>query len=134
MLDHGDAARFVREHLPQDARLLFIGETRPYYFGRDALSPTAYDLHPLSDWVRESASAAELRTRLEREGMTHVVLNLHEFARLNRSYGYLAFSGDDGDLLSTRLKELPSQLVLLFQQNGVLIFAVKAPSSTPPGS
>src|SRR5439155_361408 len=46
-LDHFAAARFVQERLPPDARLLLIGETRPYYFYREAVVPFAYFFHPL---------------------------------------------------------------------------------------
>ena len=39
-VDHFAAARFVRGALPAEAKLLFIGETRPYYFAREASTVT----------------------------------------------------------------------------------------------
>lgn len=123
-LDHAGAARFVREKLPPDARLLFIGETRPYYFQRAALAPSAYDSHPLRQWVRESDSAEALAARLASEGISHVVLNAGEFKRLHDHYGQLAFSGPDGEQLTRRLKTLPRALRLLYSRHGVYVFEV----------
>jgi hypothetical protein len=124
VLDHWPAARFVRETLPPDARLLFIGETRPYYFSRNAVAPHPIDAHPLSRWVHEEMSAESLIRRLTVEGITHVVLNVHEFRRVREKYGVLAFSGEAAPEDERRLRELPKALRLLYAANGVYVFAV----------
>jgi hypothetical protein len=123
-LDHFRAARFVRETLPADARILFIGETRPYYFAREAMAPSAYDRHPLHRWVLESSSPKALAVRLADEGFTHVVLNVHEFKRIHDKYGVLAFSGEGAEEHDRRLKALPGALRLLFASSGVYVFEV----------
>ncbi len=123
-LDHFTAARFVRENLPPDARLLFIGETRPYYFSRGAVAPYPFDAHPLQRWVQESPSVDALVRRLVAEGITHVVLNVHEFRRHRDGRGLLVFSGNDAPIHTLRLKELPGALRLLFEKNGVYVFEV----------
>jgi hypothetical protein len=123
-VDHVEAARFVREQVPVTARLLFIGESRPYYFARAGIAPYPYDRHPLQQWVREASSPEALATRLAAEGMTHVVLNLREFKRLHDAYGVLAFSGDDAHVHDRRLKDLPRALRLLFGKDGVFVFEV----------
>ena len=123
-LDHFPAARFVREQLPAHARLLFIGETRPYYFDREALAPSAYDRHPLHRWVLESSSPEALAARLATEGITHVVLNVREFKRLRDSYGLLVFTGEGADANDRRLKELPRALRTLYKERGVYVFEV----------
>lgn len=124
VLDHFPAARFVRETLPPDARLLFIGETRPYYFSRDAVAPHPIDAHPLSRWVHEETSVESLIRRLTAEGITHVVLNVHEFRRVREKYGVLAFSGEAAPEDERRLRELPKTLRLLYAANGVYVFEV----------
>src|SRR3989442_54993 len=126
-LDHFAAARFVQERLPPDARLLLIGETRPYYFYREAVAPSAYDVHPLHRWVQESPSPEALAKRLATEGFTHVVLNIYELKRLHDNYGLLAFSGDGAEANTRRLRELPRALRLLFAANGVFVFEVPRP-------
>ncbi len=123
-LDHVDAARFVREKVTVRARLLFIGESRPYYFAREAVAPYAYDRHPLQRWVQEASSPEALAKRLAGEGISHVVLNVREFKRLHDSYGVLAFSGEGAKAHDRRLKDLPRALRLLFAKNGVYIFEV----------
>jgi hypothetical protein len=123
-VDHFAAARFVRGTLPAEARLLFIGETRPYYFARQAVAPTAYDTHPLAGWVRDAPSSDALAHRLAAEGISHVVLNVREFKRLRVSYGLLAFADLGDEASERRLKELPAKLKLLFAENGVYVFEV----------
>lgn len=123
-VDHFEAARFVREQVPVTARLLFIGESRPYYFARAAIAPYPYDRHPLQQWVREASSPETLAARLAAEGITHVVLNVREFKRLHDSYGVLAFSGEDAHIQDRRLKDVPRALRLLFGKNGVFVFEV----------
>lgn len=123
-LDHFAAARFVREQLPVQARLLFIGETRPYYFDREAIAPSAYDRHPLHRWVQEASSPEALAARLAAEGVTHVVLNLREYKRLHDGYGVLAFTGEGSDACDRRLKELPRVLRTLYGHQGIYVFEV----------
>ena len=123
-LDHVAAARFVRENLPADARLLFIGETRPYYFARETVAPYPYDTHPLHRWVQESGSPEALAARLADEGFSHVILNVREFRRLRGKYGVLAFSGTGAEAHDRRLKALPRALRQVFVGNGVYVFEV----------
>jgi hypothetical protein len=123
-LDHYDAAKFVREHTRPDAKLLMIGEARPFYFARNAVAPSPFDRHPLGTWVQEASSPEDLARRLASEGMTHVVLNVREFRRLHDKYGVLAFTGEQAAEQDRRLKELPRALRLLFDKNGVFVFEV----------
>jgi hypothetical protein len=123
-LDHYDAARFVQEHVPRDAKLLFIGEARPYYFSREAIAPYAFDRHPLDAWVRETESTKTLAERLAHEKITHVILNIREFRRLHDKYGVLKFSGEAASEHDNRLKQLPRSLRQVFEQNRVYVFEV----------
>jgi hypothetical protein len=123
-LEHYPAARFVRDNLPSDSKLLFIGETRPYYFNRAAVAPSAYDRHPLYGWVMTSVSVNALAARLKSEGITHVVLNVREFKRLRESYGLLRFSGQRAEEDEQRLRQLPGQLRTLFVQHDVYVLEV----------
>jgi hypothetical protein len=127
-VDHYEAAMFAKEHLPADAKLLFIGESRPFYFDRTILAPYPYHEHPLTQWIRESASPEELRDRLRSEGFTHVILNTREFKRLHDSYQVLAFSGPNASLYDQRLKQLPGTMTTVFSKNNVYVFEI---SSSP---
>lgn len=123
-LDHDAAARFVRERVPPDARILFVGEARALYFARDGMAPYPVSDHPMTGWVKESGSPEALAQRIADEGFTHVVLNVREFKRLHDQYGLLAFQGPDAPALDHRLKELPRALTPLFSNNGVYVFQV----------
>jgi len=57
----------VQERLPPDARLLFIGETRPYYFYREAVAPSAYDRHPLRRWVQPQGTPPRIAATVRGE-------------------------------------------------------------------
>lgn len=125
-LDQYEAATFVRTHVPADARLLFIGEARPYYFLREAVAPSPFDRHPLSAWVQEADSPEALAKRLAREKITHVVLNIREFRRLHNKYGVLRFAGARAQEYDDRLQRLPRVLQPMFTKNQVYVFAVSA--------
>jgi hypothetical protein len=126
-VDHYEAATFTKEHLPPDAKLLFVGESRPFYFDRTSLAPYPFHEHPLTQWIRESASPEQLRDRIRREGFTHVILNTREFKRLYDSYQVLAFSGPQASLYEQRIKQLPGTMTTVFSKNNVYVF--KIPSS-----
>lgn len=123
-LDHHAAARFVRDQLPEDAYLFFIGETRPYYFSRRSMAPSAFDRHPLRQWLEESPSVEALAAHLANEGFTHVVLNAREFKRIHEGYGVLRFSGANAETHDRRLKKLPAMLRTLFADNGIFVLEV----------
>lgn len=129
-VDHFESAQYVREHVPSDARLLFIGESRPFYFERSTLAPYPFHEHPLTAWLKEATSADQVVDRLRLEGITHVVLNTKEFKRLHDTYHVLAFDGTEGFILDQRLKRLPNSMTLLFAKNNVYVFEV--PSSHQP--
>ena len=123
-LDHYEAAKYVQTHLPPDANLLFIGESRPFHFNRPSLAPYPFHEHPLTRWLQEEASPEQLRNRLRHEGFTHVVLNTHEFTRLHDTYHVLAFTGPEASLYDQRLKDLPGTLTTLFSKHRVFVFEI----------
>ncbi len=129
-LDHDAAARFVRTRLPENAYLLFIGETRPYYFDRKAMAPSAYDQHPLAGWVEESESAEGLAAGLVEKGFTHVVLNVGEYQRLRKKHGVLRWTGVDAETHDRRLKQLPSQLSTVYSAKGIFVLELPKTAKT----
>jgi hypothetical protein len=123
-LPYYDAAHHVATTVPSTARLIFIGEARPYYFSRDALAPYPFNTHPLAQWVASSLTVEDLAHRLATEGITHVVLNIPEFRRLQSHYHILQFTGDRAELHDNRLHDLPRILHERFARNGVHIFEI----------
>jgi len=72
------AVKYIREHLPYDARVLFLADARGYGTGRDYVAPTEFDESPVSRYLREGADAGQLRERLKKDGFTHILVNQAE--------------------------------------------------------
>ncbi|MDD5655955.1 MAG: hypothetical protein PHF00_01715, partial [Elusimicrobia bacterium] len=69
------AIEFINEHLPADARVLFLGEARGYYCRRDRICPTSFDRYPLHGWVARSPDTARLRGFFRESRISHVLLD-----------------------------------------------------------
>jgi hypothetical protein len=127
-LDQYEAAMYVRDHVAPKAHLLFIGESRPYYFDRPAFFPYPFHEHPLTRWVEEADSSEQLLNTLRRQGFTHVVLNTKEFRRLHDGYHVLDFTGPDAERHNQILKQLPRTMTMLFAKNNVYVFEIPVPN------
>ena len=72
------AMEFINTKLPQDAKVLFLGESRGFYCERDFIAATIYDHNPFWPAVRSSGTPAELRDRLKAMGVTHIFLSARQ--------------------------------------------------------
>src|SRR5579862_1499308 len=79
----------MNEHLPKDAKVLYVGEARVYYATRAVLWSTAFDQHPLTAMSREAKTPEELVAALRARGVTHVYVNFAELERLRNGYNYM---------------------------------------------
>jgi len=71
---------------PEDTVVCLVGEARPFYFERDTVYATTWDAHPLAEAMRSAPEDPVAWTRsLAELGVTHVVINGPEIARLGRS-------------------------------------------------
>jgi len=105
--------QYANETLPADAKILFIGDTRGYYADRPFIASTAHDKTPIVELAHESTTTDELAEHLKALGMTHIIFNRQEGARLYKSYEYLHWKTPESEQLfwefyRTRLKELKS--------------------------
>ena len=80
------AARAMVDDLPDDARILLVGEGRIGLLPRPALASSAYDTSDLARLTREVDSVDELNGRLK--DFSHVVVNFRELERFRKDYGY----------------------------------------------
>ena len=81
-----NAARFVSTRLPENARLLMVGETLPFYFEREMVAPSAFDVHPLQGIATPEKNPREILKELRALGFTHVLVNWSEWRRLGDTY------------------------------------------------
>jgi 4-amino-4-deoxy-L-arabinose transferase-like glycosyltransferase len=76
------AARWMNEHLPQDSRVLILGDARSFGIQRDRIMASMFDENPLFVWANLSQNGEALYGRVLRAGLTHVLFNAAEAARL----------------------------------------------------
>jgi hypothetical protein len=95
MLPYHETARWINANLPEDAKILFLGETRVLYVQRLVSFASAYDLHPLVGLLRSSRGADGLQERLAAEGVGYLLVNAMEVRRLNNSYRYLEMTNEE---------------------------------------
>jgi hypothetical protein len=103
---HSRPAFFVRENLPSDIKMLFVGETQGYYFHRNYMPVSAVDRHPLEEWIKSVRNPAELRILIKSKGFTHILLCRHEWDVMNRTYGYLTLDEQGREVFENMIKEL----------------------------
>ncbi len=83
------AADFVNKNLPLNSKLLILGECRSFYFERMPVVSSVFDNSPLVRMAKQSEDSRALYLKMKEQGITHIVLNLGEGARLNASYKIL---------------------------------------------
>ncbi len=104
---------YANNMLPSDAKILFIGDTRGYYADRPFIANTAYDKTPIVELAHASETTEELAEHLGELGVTHIIFNRREGARLYKDYEYLHWKTPQDEQLfwefyQTRLKQLKS--------------------------
>ncbi len=75
------AFQWANTHLPPKAKVLLIGDERPFYLERNRLSASLYVRQPLLFFIETSSSSTELYQKFLREGITHVLINKEEYLR-----------------------------------------------------
>ncbi|MHC4884612.1 MAG: hypothetical protein ACYTGH_05955 [Planctomycetota bacterium] len=86
--DRDAASRMGRQlaTLPAGSRVLLFGSATPFHMPDAVEYGVVFSVHPLERWLAESGSAELLAKRLRQEGITHLVLNWSELARLHATY------------------------------------------------
>ena len=90
------AATLPTEIWPRDGKVLFVAEARGYRFPGLSLVPSQHDVSPLRDLIETSPDAVAVRARLAALGITHLLINRSEMARLARDYPVLPWSTPEG--------------------------------------
>ncbi len=85
---------WANKNLPKDAKIVFMGETRPCYSERKVFTHSVADFNPLVLWCKEVKDEKELRKKLSEKGVTHILLNIPEARRLG---GYDIFQFEEKD-------------------------------------
>ncbi len=80
----------ANQKLPENARVLMVGETRFLYLNRPCKAPSFVNRSPLLDLLKNN-SLSETSAILADQGITHVLVSMPELERLNR-YGIMGLT------------------------------------------
>jgi len=83
------AINYINNDLPQDARVLLVGEAATFYIRRRFLSSTVFDQKPLEEILKKGLGPEVVSRRLQDLGATHIFCNWREVNRLNATYSYV---------------------------------------------
>lgn len=120
-----NAARFVSTRLPENARLLMVGETLPFYFERDMVIPSAFDVHPLQGIALPGRDPGEILRELRSHGFTHVLVNWPQWRRLGNTYYRNLWPKEDRIAVESFLSGLP----VVYRDGVATIYTLEGPGS-----
>ncbi|MBA3053128.1 hypothetical protein KJ959_05965 [bacterium] len=85
----GEIFRYINTALPEDAVILFVSETRPFYAERNYIWGTAVlGKNPIVEWANDSENTEDFYTKLKDKKVSHIFFSRSEESRLK---GYNMF-------------------------------------------
>ena len=114
-VDYWSAAQFINATLPADAKVMLVGEARCMYIDRDVVIEDPYQVPLLSTLAGEESSASSLADRLRHSGVTHLLFNRSEAARIAEMTGRK-------DFFNLRTKEARDRLRTFFAEDTHAVF------------
>jgi hypothetical protein len=87
------AVEWVNAELPADARVLLVGEARSFGIERDVVVEDPFRTPLLVELARSEPDEGAVAARLHDLGVTHLLLNRHEAARIAALNGRDAYLG-----------------------------------------
>ncbi|MCH7760419.1 glycosyltransferase family 39 protein [candidate division TA06 bacterium] len=141
-LNYYPVVDYANRTLPEEAKILFLGETRTYYCERKTLSNSAYDKTILIEMIRStyrtrkgetgtphselltsnSPSLENLINHLKNEGVTHVLYNEEEAGFLAENFNYFDWKSPVEKKIYDEFTR--SHLKTIFSQNGVYLLEI----------
>mgnify|MGYP005842160489 CR=1 FL=1 len=109
--------------LPQEARVVFVGEPRSFRFPRRFVAPSYYDTSPLAEVAEHASNDSDLANWLISEGFTHLLINWPELSRLGPGYPVAPWRSERGRHLFFALRARLAPPVLAL--SGVEIYALR---------
>ncbi len=78
----------VNHELPQDAKILLVGDAKAFYFQRDVDYCVTFNRNPFFEAVLAADTVQDLLNWLHESGYTHVLVDWSEVRRLASTYGF----------------------------------------------
>jgi len=89
-----DAFKYINENLPEDVKIMIIGEAKVHYLKRDFIYNLVHNFTPVVEWTKVSKNGDELFVKIKEEKITHILINTFEATR-TISYGYLNWNEEE---------------------------------------
>lgn len=109
--------------LPEEARVLFVGEPRGFGFPRRFVAFSYYDASPLAEVAEHASNDSDLADWLIAEGFTHLLINWPELSRLAPGYPVTPWRSERGRHLFFALRARLAPPVLAL--SGVEIYTLR---------
>lgn len=77
--------QFINEQTPGDSKVLVYGEARGFYLKREVILSSGDQRSALELWADQSADSAALAWKIRQEGVSYILVNAAEIARLHRA-------------------------------------------------
>ncbi len=75
-------------NLPVDKRVMLVGEARTFYIQKPCVYAVVFNRHPLSEMVGRYKKPTDVISRLQQDGITHILVHWMEMQRLQGTYGF----------------------------------------------
>jgi tetratricopeptide (TPR) repeat protein len=89
-----EAFKYINENLPQDVKIMIIGEAKVHYLKRDFIYNDVHNFTPVVEWTKVSKNGDELYVKIKEEKITHILINTFEAGR-NLAYGFLNWNEEE---------------------------------------
>jgi hypothetical protein len=116
------AIDFINIYLPQDSKVLFIGEARTFYCEKNFLVNTPLDKNIIVEIANKSKTPKDILNALKEMDVTHLLYNATEVKRITQSY-------QSFNWLTTKAQEnyidfMEKYVKIIFSEEGVAVGAV----------
>ena len=113
-----DAFKFINKKLPEDSKILFIGENQGFYCDRDYVGSSPLDINDIVEISNASENARIIYGKLRDMDITHILYNASEVKRVSNTYH--SFSWKQG--AEERFNEFMARFTTcLYSEKGVFL-------------
>jgi hypothetical protein len=97
-------ARWTQENLPENARLLIVGDSRGAYYQKPFFAQSVFDEPVLAGAARRAKDAKGILKALRELGVTHIVVNTPEGLRTSKEYHLYELSPEEWKRLNNFIR------------------------------
>jgi hypothetical protein len=125
-VSHWGAIQWVNRHLPPDARLLLVAESRPLSIDREVELEDGYGAPLLVELAERLPDDTAIAAALRERGVTHLLVNLHEARRVAIMAGRSDYFATSSPEAARRLARFfDTSIEPLWEEHGVGVYRLR---------